>query len=91
MFSFKNALMFQVYLNYSNGELTLTVDYKYKTAQLFGLQFQLGDKVIIGSGGKSNLGMAQKTFSRSENKFALILPILTLQPLYDISYILILI
>ncbi|KAJ9577003.1 hypothetical protein L9F63_006440, partial [Diploptera punctata] len=46
-----------VNLNYSNGELTLTVDYKYKTAQLFGLQFQLGDKVIIGTGGKSNLGL----------------------------------
>lgn len=49
--------LFQVYLNYTNGELTLTVDYKFKTAQLFGLQFQLGDRVVIGSGGKSNLGI----------------------------------
>ncbi|XP_069674286.1 axotactin isoform X2 [Periplaneta americana] len=46
-----------VNLNYSSGQLTLTVDYKYKTAQLFGLKFQLGDRVIIGSGGKSNLGL----------------------------------
>jgi hypothetical protein len=47
----------QVNLSYTNGELTLTADYKYKTAQVLGLKFQLGDRVIIGSGGKSNLGI----------------------------------
>jgi hypothetical protein len=52
-----NVTFFQVNLNYTNGELTLTVDYKFKTAQLFGLKFQLGDRVIIGSGGKSNQGI----------------------------------
>lgn len=44
-------------LNYTSGRLTLTVDYKYKTAQRFVVKFQLGDRVIIGSGGKSNLGL----------------------------------
>jgi hypothetical protein len=52
-----NTALLQVNLNYASGELTLTVDYKYKTAQLFGVKFQLGDRVIIGSGGKSNLGI----------------------------------
>jgi hypothetical protein len=46
-----------VNLNYTRGELTLTVDYKYKTAHLLGLKFQLGDRVIIGSGGKLNQGI----------------------------------
>ncbi|XP_023715268.1 EGF and laminin G domain-containing protein isoform X5 [Cryptotermes secundus] len=46
-----------VNLNYTKGKLTLTVDYKYKTAQLLGLKFQLGDRVIIGSGGKLNQGL----------------------------------
>jgi hypothetical protein len=46
-----------VNLNYTSGELMLTVDYKYKTAQLLGLKFQLGDTLIIGSGGKSNQGI----------------------------------
>jgi hypothetical protein len=60
---FMNKTFFQVNLNYTNGELTLTVDYKFKTAQLFGLTFHLGDRVVIGSGdksnsvGKSNLGI----------------------------------
>jgi hypothetical protein len=52
-----NTKFLQVNLNYRSGELTLMVDYQYKTAQLLGLKFHLGDKVIIGSGGKSNLGI----------------------------------
>ena len=53
----KKTFFSQVDLNYTSGRLTLTVDYKYKTAQRFAVKFQLGDRVIIGSGGKSNLGI----------------------------------
>jgi hypothetical protein len=52
-----NTAFLQVNLSYTSGELTLTVDYKYKTSQLLGLKFQMGDRVIIGSGGKSNQGI----------------------------------
>jgi len=52
-----NTTFLQVNLSYKSGELTLTVDYKNKTSQPFGLKFQLGDRVVIGSGGKSNQGI----------------------------------
>lgn len=45
-----------VELTYVKGELKLMVDYKHKEAQLFGLQFKLGEKIIIGSGGTTNTG-----------------------------------
>lgn len=45
-------------LSYSKGEVKLTVDYRFKQSQLFGLEFTMGDRVIIGSalGSKSNTG-----------------------------------
>jgi hypothetical protein len=52
-----NTAFLQVNLSYTSGELTLTADYEYKTAQRLGLKFHLGDRVVIGSGGKSNLGI----------------------------------
>jgi hypothetical protein len=52
-----NTDFLQVNLSYTSGELILTVDYQYKTTQLFELKFHLGDRVIIGSGGKSDLGI----------------------------------
>jgi hypothetical protein len=52
-----NTTFLQVNLSYTSGELNLTVDYIYKTSQLFGLKFQMGDRVIIGSGVKSNQGI----------------------------------
>jgi len=52
-----NTAFLQVNLSYVSGELTLTVDYKYNTSELIELKFQLGDRVIIGSGGKSNQGI----------------------------------
>jgi hypothetical protein len=52
-----NTTFLQVNLSYTSGELTLTVDYIYKASQLFGLKFQMGDRVIIGSGVKSNQGI----------------------------------
>jgi hypothetical protein len=52
-----NTAYLQVNLSYTSGEVTLTADYKYKTAQVLGLKFHLGDRIIIGSDGKSNLGI----------------------------------
>lgn len=38
--------------------MKLTVDYRFKHSQLFGLEFTMGDRVIIGSalGSKANTG-----------------------------------
>ncbi|XP_034249744.1 contactin-associated protein-like 2 isoform X2 [Thrips palmi] len=46
-------------LTYSKGEVRLTVDYRNKQSQLFGLEFTMGDRVIIGSalGSKANTGL----------------------------------
>jgi membrane-bound inhibitor of C-type lysozyme len=52
-----NTTFFQVNLSYTSGELTLTVDYMYKTSKTFELKFQMVDRVIIGSGGKSKQGI----------------------------------
>ncbi|KAL0270939.1 UNVERIFIED_CONTAM: hypothetical protein PYX00_008205 [Menopon gallinae] len=46
-----------VALSYVRGELKLSVDYRQKEAQLFGLRFQMGDKIVIGSGGQTNIGL----------------------------------
>lgn len=42
-------------LNYTKGELNILVDYRHKQGKLFSMTFELGDKVIIGSG-KSDAG-----------------------------------
>lgn len=49
---------FQVELIYKNGDVNLMVDNKTKTAELFGNDFKLCDKITMGSGvnGKSSLG-----------------------------------
>jgi len=44
-------------LSYYKGEVKLTVDYNTKEAQLFGLQFTLGDKILIGSDEKTKQGL----------------------------------
>lgn len=46
-------------LSYAKGEVKLTVDYRFKQAQLFGLEFTMGDRVIIGSalGSRANTGL----------------------------------
>lgn len=47
-----------VELDYRKGRIKLTVDHHNKHAQMFGLDFQLQDKIVIGSGLKSaNLGL----------------------------------
>ncbi|CAG9793731.1 unnamed protein product [Diatraea saccharalis] len=47
-----------VELDYRKGRIKLTVDHLNKHAQMFGLDFQLQDKIVIGSGLKSaNLGL----------------------------------
>ncbi|XP_034947629.1 uncharacterized protein axo isoform X3 [Chelonus insularis] len=45
-----------VELNYTKGELNIIVDYRHKQGKLFAMTFELGDKVIIGSG-KSDAGL----------------------------------
>ncbi|KMR03921.1 contactin-associated 2 [Lasius niger] len=51
-----NTSWHAVELNYTKGELSILLDYKNKQSKLFALTFELGDKVIIGSG-KSNAGL----------------------------------
>ncbi|XP_063382672.1 axotactin isoform X1 [Cydia fagiglandana] len=47
-----------VELEYTKGRFKLTVDHNNKPAQMFGLDFSLQDKIVIGSGLKSaNLGL----------------------------------
>lgn len=42
---------------YEHGEMTLTVDYKHKQAELLGKKFHLADKVTIGGAlSKSSIG-----------------------------------
>lgn len=50
-----NTSWHAVELNYTKGELSILVDYRNKQSKLFSMTFELGDKVIIGSG-KSNAG-----------------------------------
>jgi len=50
-----NTSWHAVELNYTRGELGILVDYRNKQSKLFATNFELGDKVIIGSG-KSNAG-----------------------------------
>lgn len=50
-----NTSWHAVELNYTKGELSVLVDYRNKHSKLFSMAFELGDKVIIGSG-KSNAG-----------------------------------
>ncbi|XP_030373394.1 uncharacterized protein LOC115623264 [Scaptodrosophila lebanonensis] len=42
-----------VELNYKGGEIKFTVDYRHTLSQMFGLTFNIGDKLIIGSSLKS--------------------------------------
>ncbi|XP_054010522.1 axotactin isoform X1 [Hylaeus anthracinus] len=51
-----NTSWHAVELNYTKGELSVLVDYRNKQSKLFSMTFELGDKVIIGSG-KSNAGL----------------------------------
>lgn len=46
-----------VQLTYAKGELRLEVDYRAKDAQLFGLRFEMGKRILIGSGDKIGTGM----------------------------------
>ncbi|KAK6631049.1 hypothetical protein RUM44_003221 [Polyplax serrata] len=46
-----------VALSYYKGNLKLSVDFKEKKSQLYSMRFRLGDKIIIGSGGKTNIGL----------------------------------
>jgi len=50
-----NTSWHAVELNYTRGQLGILVDYRNKQSKLFATTFELGDKVIIGSG-KSNAG-----------------------------------
>lgn len=50
-----NTSWHAVELNYTKGELNILLDYRNKQSKLFAMTFELGDKVIIGSG-KSNAG-----------------------------------
>lgn len=50
-----NTSWHAVELNYTRGELSILVDYRNKQTKVFSKAFELGDKVIIGSG-KSNAG-----------------------------------
>jgi len=50
-----NTSWHAVELNYTKGELNILLDYRNKQNKLFAMMFELGDKVIIGSG-KSNAG-----------------------------------
>ncbi|XP_068991293.1 axotactin isoform X2 [Neodiprion pinetum] len=51
-----NTSWHAVELNYTKGELSLQVDYRNKKSKLFAMAFELGDRVIIGSG-KTNMGL----------------------------------
>ncbi|KAH0947033.1 hypothetical protein HN011_011048 [Eciton burchellii] len=51
-----NTSWHAVELNYTRGQLGILVDYRNKQSKLFATTFELGDKVIIGSG-KSNAGL----------------------------------
>ncbi|XP_048515012.1 uncharacterized protein LOC105689244 isoform X2 [Athalia rosae] len=51
-----NTSWHAVELNYTRGELNLQVDYRNKQSKLFVMRFELGERVIIGSG-KSNRGL----------------------------------
>lgn len=46
-----------VALSYYRGDLKLSVDFKQKESQLYSMRFQLGEKIVIGSGGKTNIGL----------------------------------
>lgn len=48
-----------VELRYVAEQLSLTVDYRHHTSELFGLQFELEDRVMIGSGQRVNTGESQ--------------------------------
>ncbi|XP_011062628.1 PREDICTED: uncharacterized protein LOC105150935 isoform X2 [Acromyrmex echinatior] len=51
-----NTSWHAVELNYTKGELNILLDYRNKQSKLFAMTFELGDKVIIGSG-NSNAGL----------------------------------
>lgn len=50
-----NTSWHAVELNYTKGEISVLVDYRNKQSKLFPMTFELGDRVIIGSG-KNNTG-----------------------------------
>ena len=45
-----NTSWHAIELNYTKGELSILVDYRNKQSKLFAMTFELGNKVIIGSG-----------------------------------------
>ncbi|XP_051168302.1 axotactin isoform X3 [Leptopilina boulardi] len=51
-----NTSWHAIELNYTKGELNILVDYRNKQSNLFPMTFELGDKVIIGSG-NGNAGL----------------------------------
>ncbi|XP_066589237.1 axotactin isoform X2 [Prorops nasuta] len=51
-----NTSWHAVELNYTRGELSILVDYRNKQTKMFAMTFELGDRVIIGSG-KTNVGL----------------------------------
>lgn len=55
-----NTSWHAVELNYTKGEFSILVDYRNKQSKLFAMTFELGDKVIIGSG-KSNAGKSKRS------------------------------
>lgn len=67
-----NTSWHAVELNYTKGELSILLDYKNKQSKLFALTFELGDKVIIGSGiigSKSNAGKFFFNYDKSERLY----------------------
>lgn len=59
-----NTSWHAVELNYTKGEISVLVDYRNKQSKLFSMTFELGDKVIIGSG-KNNTGKFLSKFSHN--------------------------
>ena len=61
-----NTSWHAVELNYTRGEISVLVDYRNKQSKLFSMTFELGDKVIIGSG-KNNTGKFLSKISHDNN------------------------
>ncbi|XP_066991342.1 axotactin isoform X2 [Anabrus simplex] len=47
----------RVELEYSEGKMKLTVDHRSKDAKTMEIQFQFGEKIILGMGTKNNMGL----------------------------------
>lgn len=68
-----NTSWHAVELNYTKGEFSIQVDYRNKQSKFFSLTFEMGDKVIIGSG-KSNAGKSQRSLKKLQKKRRQIFP-----------------